>query len=95
MHGAAARTWGVPARSPARPPTRRRGPQARNARQAEQRLLNISRHHGRGYLNRQRNSNYQDYPGYVYVVVGRILDLRTGRLVHPGMPPPQECCAIM
>lgn len=39
--------------------------QARNARATEQHLLDVSRQHGRGRLNRQWNSNYQDVRGYV------------------------------
>lgn len=77
--------------TPARHPHPR---QARNARQTEQYLLDVSRHHGRGRLNVQWTSNYQDTPGYVYVIVGRILDLDAyGRVIPPG--PHNGCgCAI-
>ena len=58
---------------------------ARNARQAEQHLLNVARQFGRGALNTQWRSNYQDIPGYVYVVIARPA---AGRRAQPARRAP-------
>lgn len=72
--------------------------QARNARQAEDHLLQLSLRHGGGHLNKQWASNYADTPGFVYVIVGRIIgpDYAPGPAYPPHMAhAQQECCSIM
>lgn len=50
----------------------------------------MSRQHGRGRLNVQQRSNYQDVPAYVYIIVGRILQMDAyGRVLPPRQP---DCC---
>lgn len=90
----------TPAQPAHLPPSATHPPQARNARRAEDHLLSIAKQYGVGRLNRQWVSNYPDVCGYVYCIVGQVLNphqvagMQQG-YCQPGYSHQQECCTIM